>query len=376
MLEGLDRIDWSSLEHAYGPADDVPGRIRDLASDDATTRDEARSELGGNIIHQGTVYAATSPSVPFLIELLGSPAVQDKAALLVFVAALACGSSYHDAHGPLYEEMGGLFKDEMNQPEWDERVREELGWVESARLAVVAGTPVYLKLLDDPDPEIRFSAAYTLAVGSDRAAEIVPRLEERLKIEADDRVKASILLSLGHVGGADVGPVIERFLDPAQSRVVRVAAAISMARFARERTPEAAVRQLMEAIADPGPIDDVYLQLPWTDEESVVAAVSGALGRLGVLSAGATVPRMLDALDRLRGSDSGSIKIVGAILSLVFTERKEPRRASELTEFQRKVLRRLVRSDPAWVWDDAAWLLSDFGLPDSRGELKAFLKGF
>lgn len=31
MLEGLDAIDWTSLEHAYGDASDVPDLLRDLA---------------------------------------------------------------------------------------------------------------------------------------------------------------------------------------------------------------------------------------------------------------------------------------------------------------------------------------------------------
>ena len=86
MLEGLDRIDWSSLEHAYGPAKDVPGLIRGLASDDAATRKWARRTLWSNVIHQGTVYSATSHAVPFLIELLGLPTVEDKPGLLVYVA--------------------------------------------------------------------------------------------------------------------------------------------------------------------------------------------------------------------------------------------------------------------------------------------------
>ncbi len=294
MLEGLDRIDWSSLEHAYGPAEDVPDLIRDLASDEAGTREQARSALWSNVIHQGTVYSATSHAVPFLIELLESATVQDKAELLVYVAALACGNSYLDVHGPLLEKASA-FEDERKRSEWDERLREELGWVESARLAVVAGTPVYLKLLDDPRPEIRFSAAYTLALGRDRAAEIVPRVEERLKVEADDRVKASILLSLPCAGGGDVGPLVERYLDPVHARPVRIAAAIALARIAGQRTPEAAVDRLMEAIADPGPIDEVYLQIPWSDGESVVAAVTAALARLGASAAKTTVPRMLDA---------------------------------------------------------------------------------
>ena len=77
MLNKLDEINWKELEHAYGPAEDVPGQIRALASTDPQVREKAQYELWGNIIHQGTIYQATSYAVPFLIELLEIPEVQD-----------------------------------------------------------------------------------------------------------------------------------------------------------------------------------------------------------------------------------------------------------------------------------------------------------
>ena len=73
MFEKLDQIDWTSLEHAYGSAEDVPQLIRDLASDDASVRDEAFYTAYGHIFHQGTRYQATAPAVPFLLEILDQP---------------------------------------------------------------------------------------------------------------------------------------------------------------------------------------------------------------------------------------------------------------------------------------------------------------
>ena len=70
MLEELDLIDWGKLRHAYGPATDVPGLLRDLASTDAGVRDAAMYELCGNIHHQSDVYEASAYGVPFLVELL------------------------------------------------------------------------------------------------------------------------------------------------------------------------------------------------------------------------------------------------------------------------------------------------------------------
>ena len=329
--------------------------------------------MWSNVIHQGTVYSVTAHVVPFLLELLESPGGNDKAPLLVYVAALACGNSYLDVHQHLFRE--DFLREEMKRPEWHEQIRRELEWVEAARLAVVAGTPVYLALLDDPDPEIRQCAAYTLSVGKSRAAEIVPRLEDRLAVERDEGVKASILLTLPCVGGGDCGPMIELYLDPSHGRLVRVAAALSLVQIAGARSPNAAVGQLLEAIGDAQAIDRDYLRLPWSNGESVVSAASATLCRLGTESAQTMVPGVLDALDRLRKRDTASITIVGAILSLVFDARKEPCESAELSEFQRTVLRRLASSDRAWDWGNVLQTFQQFGLPTSKAKMAEFVRG-
>src|SRR5687768_2453350 len=171
MLEGLDRINWKELEHAYGPAEDVPDMIRALASDSGQEREGARIHLWCHIIHQGTVYSATAHAVPFLVELLAAPAVTEKPRLLELVTALACGSSYLDAHQSLFEDIPA-FQEKMRQPEWDEQLQKEVGWVTAARQAVADGWPVYLRLLDDPDAQTRACAAYALAVCGPHSANI------------------------------------------------------------------------------------------------------------------------------------------------------------------------------------------------------------
>jgi hypothetical protein len=64
--EELDAVDWASLTHAYGGAEDVPHLVRSLYSDDAEEVDEALYELYGNVLHQGSVYPASVEAVPFL----------------------------------------------------------------------------------------------------------------------------------------------------------------------------------------------------------------------------------------------------------------------------------------------------------------------
>jgi hypothetical protein len=98
MLEGLDRVDWASLRHAYGAATDVPGLLRSLLSADPKVREQAIYELFGNIWHQGTIYPASAAAVPFLYELLTAPGVQDKSNIAHLLASIADGVGYLEVH--------------------------------------------------------------------------------------------------------------------------------------------------------------------------------------------------------------------------------------------------------------------------------------
>ena len=91
MLEGLDRVNWARLNHAYGSAADVPDQIRALRSPDTEARAQALWQLYGNIFHQGSRFEATSYAVPFLLEILAAPGTLDRAQLLELLAAIAIG---------------------------------------------------------------------------------------------------------------------------------------------------------------------------------------------------------------------------------------------------------------------------------------------
>lgn len=91
MLEGLDDIPWTELEHAYGSASDVPDLIRKLGSKEKEIRDSALWHLCGNIFHQGTRYEASPYAIPFIFELLEDSSIEGKADLIQYLLALAMG---------------------------------------------------------------------------------------------------------------------------------------------------------------------------------------------------------------------------------------------------------------------------------------------
>lgn len=152
MFEKLDNFDWSKINHAYGPATDVPGLIRDLASNDAEKRERALWELHGNIWHQGTVYEATAYAVPFLLELVRKE-VRDKLEILCLLAVIADGTSYLQVHRELLKKWS---------EEDEKRLEQEMQWVAAAQSAVAAGRTLFLELLNSSDRKIREICIYLL----------------------------------------------------------------------------------------------------------------------------------------------------------------------------------------------------------------------
>jgi len=67
-------VDWKSLQHAYGPATDIPALLDQAKT--AEPSDDYRAEpwysLWSSLAHQGDVYSASYAAVPELIALAGS----------------------------------------------------------------------------------------------------------------------------------------------------------------------------------------------------------------------------------------------------------------------------------------------------------------
>jgi HEAT repeat protein len=103
MLSGLHDVDWASMRHAYGSAEEVPALLETLRSPNAEVRGEALSDFYNKVHHQGDVYRSTTASLPFLLELVGDPATPDRheiVALLVSIGEVAverCEFDYVDA---------------------------------------------------------------------------------------------------------------------------------------------------------------------------------------------------------------------------------------------------------------------------------------
>ncbi|MGW4686503.1 hypothetical protein ACWEPM_16595 [Streptomyces sp. NPDC004244] len=151
MLDGTDAIDWAALEHAYGPADDVPDLLRAAGSADPQVRDGALRELSSSLCHQGSVYSATAAAVPFVARLaLDGPG--DRLRLLWLLHGAAGGAG-----------------------------REE----RQVRRAVAAALPPLLVLAADGDPSVRRSMVWIIAACEEASLPLMPLLRARLAEEGD-----------------------------------------------------------------------------------------------------------------------------------------------------------------------------------------------
>lgn len=162
MFTGIDEVDWASLRHAHGSAEDVPAWLRQLASCDAAERHSALDGMYGAVHHQGNVYDSTLACVPFLCSIAVRETVPDRGCIVELLVRL--GSESGDAR---------------------------------AREAVGAHAEVFVSLLADPDPGVRRAAAGAVVRFVHGPARVLQLLRRRIPVERDERVRLALTEALG-----------------------------------------------------------------------------------------------------------------------------------------------------------------------------------
>ncbi|MGW0935352.1 PBS lyase [Streptomyces sp. NPDC002666] len=234
MFAGIDEVDWASMEHAYGPADDVPALLRGLASADPSEREAALDGMYGAVHHQGDVYACTLACIPFLFELVVDPLVPDRGGIV-----------------ELLTSIGGIDIDEEDIDEAEaEDDAEGAANYAMAAAAVSAGAGVFFALMADEDPGVRVSAPLALATLHGSPARVLTLLCERLTLEPDDEVRLALVEAAGRVALRH-GPLAGRIADwlsrlaaEANPPGLRLAALAQLARCAPEALPGDVVRMV------------------------------------------------------------------------------------------------------------------------------------
>jgi len=379
MLETLHTIPWNTLEHAYGSASDVPDLIRALASPEQQTYQAALGHLWGSVIHQGTVYSSTAYVVPFFCELLEAAEVQNKTALLDYLAAIAHGASYCDVHIRQPERR--------NTPEMQQQIAQELRWVQAASDTVGDGYATYLRLLQSPDPQLRASAAHTLSRCRSHAGVVVPAIQHHLTEETSALVYASLLLSLGQLmhEHEEADLFFTRLLQETADPLIRVTAAMGAAFALKQQTNQLALRALVEGYELPQDIKTRFSELPFAEVElDLDASISVALWHVGLSIAPLILPTLLRVVRRSHAWSG--LTLVPSLLAFALGEQKITRSmtVAHLTDLQQDALRAIYETEALWGFGNMAFTVGEFFdplVPDmdysiwDRDNLGKFLAG-
>lgn len=242
MFAGIDEVDWTSMEHAYGPADDVPGLLRGLASADPAEREQALDGMYGAVHHQGDVYACTLACIPFLFELVVDPGIHDRGSIV-----------------ELLTSIGGIDLDEDDEEETDEEIDEEEIDEEEiedaanyamAASAVTARRRGVLRAHRRRGPGVRLAAPLALATLHSHPVRVLALLRERLPVEPDEEVRLALVEAAGRVAlrnrplAGQAADWLSRIAGEAYAPALRLAALAQLARCAPDALPDDVVRMV------------------------------------------------------------------------------------------------------------------------------------
>ncbi|MFC9942056.1 HEAT repeat domain-containing protein [Streptomyces pratensis] len=300
MFTGIDEVDWASMEHAYGPADDVPELLYGLASADPAERESALDGMYGAVHHQGDVYACTLACIPFLFELAVDPGIRDRGGIV-----------------ELLTSIGGIDLDEDDEDELDEDEIEGVANYAMAASAVSAGSSVFFELVGDEDPGVRLAAPLALATLHRRPGRVLALLRERLPVETDDEVRLALVEAAGRIAlrhrplAGQTADWLSRLAAEAYPPGLRLAALAQLARCAPDALPGDVVRVvsglLRELRSRPGRPETPTAKVPGGDDTAVdLATAPTRSGQLRELSAEEPAGRRTPwAADLLRTLHSG-----------------------------------------------------------------------
>ncbi|MEZ4451726.1 MAG: tetratricopeptide repeat protein [Nannocystaceae bacterium] len=390
MRDPLDEIPWSSLEHAYGSAEDIPELLRALASDDVRARRDALDQLQMAICHQGTRYTATTAAIRPLLEIAAAAPPNQRAPILRLVTECLSGwlsitAGPYNGDGPPWgeEAPAGLDLDGLEEEdEEDEEDREgaedddeERAIAVECGAAAASAIPTVIGWLDAASPVLRAEAAMFLACFRGRAAEagILAALGQRLAVERAPDVRATLLFALGHTLPLGDDEALEGALTEDEGPLARAVAALLLVRRRRDAAPPAAIERVAALISidDDHPLEAAYRALPW-ENEGIASDAAEVLQAVGRRALEGVLPVLVDRLAEV--GDFAAVGLLRGALDAAFGDAEAPTSADDLSDVQRRLVTCLVANDEGfWSVGNAMGVLTERGLPSTREAMGAWL---
>ncbi|KAI8712657.1 hypothetical protein NCS52_01364300 [Fusarium sp. LHS14.1] len=415
-LAGLDDIDWASLQHAYGSAEDVPDLLKALLVNDEKELDQVYYALSSNILHQGTRYQATSYAVPFLYALLDAKDTRRREELLYYLVNVALGHPSASVPSGVEITEWRAFAAKAQQPNFVENERRKMDeYIAAAtndkdrrrreqdclfRLspekmaarkinglraydAIRAGLDSVCRCLEDDNADLRAVAAFCLGFFPEDKVKAEGELLALLSHEDDVAVRGTALISIALLQAPSPEDLSQTeaaqylkasFNKQDNDEASKWSSAIGLA-ILRIYKPET-INKILQAIAD-----DNYLSVlqhdhckrfpfAYPDLASLAASVLKVNG-----SEFPQVPQT--TLAQLEGSDGQTTwYLTELLLESAFDGNPLPETKPflELTELQQETLRALARLDQStWSWVNFVQILGARGVPSTKEALDAYI---
>jgi len=389
MLEGLDLVDWKSLQHAYGSAIDTPQYIRLLASADEGERKKAYDHLISAVNHQGSVYSVTPAVVPFLIELLNDQNTPERHNILRLLISFveSCNEHLYVIENALDPISIGIFQIQMQTYNH-----------------VASGLDVYIRLLTSEISPLRRNAAQLFKAFVDRTEQIRPALWAALQSETDAETLCIMLDSFAtHLATTRSGALYSDYFTELckthSDKAVRLQAAMSLIISSPRdfvgvpnAVPDFVIDILIDALNFPttyglglfsGEIDILKCFYTLGDKGMERALQSKAIT---TQPAHLIARLMLDRAFYGRGKplrrdpiyDWEKYQVYGKVLGGFKGQYDFPREdrtyrpGTPLNPLQRQTLEQIIACEPFWKMKTNLFSFF-FGLPDERNTLKQLL---
>lgn len=176
-------VDWAKLSHAYGPASDMPQVLADLARKKGTQLQEPMGELCSRVLHQGTIYSASAPTVQALIHLLPAKTAERTMYYGLFSGfADSARMAIEDGPAPPCHAGG--------DPADGHAIRE----------AFLGARAVFFADLTHPEAELRGFAADVVTAFNDLDAAEAAKIRELYFAETEALVRHSLLAGIIRMG--------------------------------------------------------------------------------------------------------------------------------------------------------------------------------
>lgn len=371
MLEGLDDIPWATMQHVYGKEDKVPIWIRDLTSSERDIRYKALLNLENTLYHQGTLYKPTVYAIPFFLELLANPHVEDKAELLHFLATIARGGRFGTpAHFYTWEYS----PEHLDVVEQQGITPYPASHESQARKALWKGYAIYLRFLEDKDPTIRHCVMDLLGSFRRESATVVPLFLRLLRTEQDAVMRATLvwllygLLPRKHL---ETKAYLRPYLSLTEPPLVRFVTALAFAEMERDALPQETFDILISIFQEPATVEKGFREIPCSGW-GVEVAIAGLFPYIGRERTKFLLPFLLDHLQSTSAPFAEQY-LTRAALFLAFSEPLPPHLCNEE---QRKTLQIIMEVAYPGEWGgngNVSVELKLFGFPGGREPLRDYI---